>query len=56
MGHPFRAVDASLDDQYSLRGEALRKAMEEDRAAGLVSRALSFHAPAHDLITIFFSL
>lgn len=36
MGHPFRAVPVSVEDAYSLRGDALRIVMEEDRAAGLV--------------------
>lgn len=38
MGHPFRAVPVVSEDGFSLRGDALRAVMEEDRAAGLVRR------------------
>ncbi|WVQ84115.1 hypothetical protein IAT38_006260 [Cryptococcus sp. DSM 104549] len=36
LGLTFRAVPVTAEDQYSLRGDALRKAIEEDVAAGLV--------------------
>lgn len=36
LGLSFRALEVSRDDAYGLRGETLRKAMEEDRAAGKI--------------------
>ncbi|WVQ97896.1 hypothetical protein IAU59_005013 [Kwoniella sp. CBS 9459] len=36
LGLPFRPVAVSVKDNYSLRGEDLRQAMEKDKAAGLV--------------------
>ncbi|KAG9002953.1 hypothetical protein FRB90_011276 [Tulasnella sp. 427] len=36
LGLSFRALEVSRDDAYGLRGETLRKAMEEDRAVGKI--------------------
>ncbi|KAG8942904.1 hypothetical protein FRC04_003304 [Tulasnella sp. 424] len=36
LGLSFRALEVSRDDAYGLRGETLRKALEEDRAAGKI--------------------
>lgn len=41
LGLSFRALDVSRDDAYGLRGETLRKALEEDRAAGKIPFILS---------------
>jgi aromatic-L-amino-acid/L-tryptophan decarboxylase len=34
LGLKVRALEVQAEDQYSLRGETLRKALEEDAAAG----------------------
>ncbi|KIR36426.1 aromatic-L-amino-acid decarboxylase [Cryptococcus deuterogattii CA1014] len=36
LGLPFRAVPVTAEDQYALRGDALRAAIETDVAAGLI--------------------
>ena len=36
LGLEFRAVPVSVADNYALRGDVLRKAMEADKAAGYV--------------------
>ena len=36
LGLEFRAVPVSIEDNYGLRGEALRKAMKADKDAGYV--------------------
>ncbi|OWZ66171.1 hypothetical protein AYX15_02457 [Cryptococcus neoformans] len=36
LGLPFRAVPVTAEDQYALRGHALRAAIETDVAAGLI--------------------
>nr|XP_019047344.1 aromatic-L-amino-acid decarboxylase [Kwoniella bestiolae CBS 10118]OCF26274.1 aromatic-L-amino-acid decarboxylase [Kwoniella bestiolae CBS 10118] len=36
LGLPFRAIPVSIDDQYALRGEAVREAIEKDKKDGLV--------------------
>lgn len=51
MGHPFRAVPVTSENNFSLRGDALRAVMEEDKAAGLIPFVLfiTFH-PVSSLI------
>lgn len=34
LGFQHRALEAKFEDNYALRGETLRKAMEEDRKDG----------------------
>lgn len=35
LGVKVRAIDVKLEDQFSLRGEALRNTLQEDKAKGL---------------------
>lgn len=46
LGIPVRALDVTLEDQFSLRGETLRIALEEDEKNGKKPFILSksFHA------------
>lgn len=41
LGLAFRAIEVKAEDGYALRGEALRAAIEEDEAKGLVPFMLS---------------
>jgi glutamate/tyrosine decarboxylase-like PLP-dependent enzyme len=41
LGMQWRALPVSKKDHYSLTGETVRKALEEDRAKGLVPFLLS---------------
>ncbi|WWC87059.1 uncharacterized protein L201_001944 [Kwoniella dendrophila CBS 6074] len=36
LGLPFRAIPVSAEDQYSLRGESVKEAIEKDKQDGLV--------------------
>lgn len=47
LGLRFRALEVSKSDNYGLRGDTLRQALEEDKKAGLAPFILSEPAISH---------